>query len=83
MCRALPFLYSVSGCDKTSGVFVVSKASVLNMFMKNEHFRHLADIFTKQADEISLINGNQALVFGGEPLQGLDILRFQLQTQLA
>lgn len=48
--------------------------------MKNEQFRHLADIFTNHAVEISEINaGNQGhvLLFGGEPLQGLDIPRFQ------
>ena len=83
-CRLLPFVHAVTGCDTTSRLFGLGKAVALKKVATNEYFRSQGEIFMSNGrtkDDI-IKAGEEAIscLYGGVPLEGLQILRWRKFT---
>lgn len=82
-CRMLPVIHALTGCDTTSQLFGIGKGSALKKFKSDERLSALVDVFLAQSNKDDIICcGEQILVilYGGLPLEGLDLLRFRKFT---
>ena len=79
----LPFLHSLSGCDSTSRLFGIGKGIALKRLNK-EYLKAHGQLFmnTTSSKLDIIIAGEEALtcVYGGLPLEGLDIFRWRKST---
>lgn len=80
VCRNLLFLHAMTGCDTTSRLYGVGKATALKKFENVPCFREQANTFSCHSAVSDVVAaGEKALValFGGKPGVGLDSLRYQ------
>ena len=80
VCRNLLFLHAVTGCDTTSRLYGVGKATALKKFENVLHFKQQANVFSRHSTVSDVVSaGEKALVslFGGKPGVGLNALRYQ------
>ena len=80
VCRSLLFLHAVTGCDTTSRLYGVGKAKELKKFFDVPYFREQANVFSSHSALSDIVTaGEKALVslFGGQPSDGLDALRYK------
>ncbi|CAC5425518.1 unnamed protein product [Mytilus coruscus] len=82
-CNLLPFLHSLTGCDSTSRLFGIGKGLALKK-LNQEYLKMQGKVFMNNnsinADIIKA--GEEALtcLYGGLPLEGLNILRWRKFT---
>lgn len=83
LCKALPFIHAISGCDTTSRLFGVGKGQAIKKALTDDRFMEIALSFVSDVsrDEI-LKRGEEAviLLYNGVQLEGLDLLRFRKFT---
>ena len=83
LCKILPFVHAISGCDTTSRLFGVGKGQNVKKASNDIYFKECADKFmnTNSKEEACRI-GEEALVglYNGVPLEGLNLLRFRRFT---
>ena len=80
LCRSLLFLHAITGCDTTSRLYGVGKATVLKKFENALQFKEQANVFSCHSAVSDVVTaGEKALVslFGGKPGLGLNALRYQ------
>ena len=80
LCRSLLFLHAITGCDTTSRLYGVGKATALKKFENALHFKEQANVFSCHSAVSDVVTaGEKALVslFGGKPGLGLNALRYQ------
>ena len=80
VCTNLLFLHAITGCDTTSRLYGVGKATALKKFENVPYFREQANVFNCHSPISDILTaGEKALVsfFGGKPGVGLDLLRYQ------
>lgn len=80
VCRNLPFLHAMTGCDTTSRLYGVGKATALKKFVDVPYFREQANVFSSNSVVGDVVTaGEKALVslFGGKTANGLNALRYQ------
>ncbi|CAC5372602.1 unnamed protein product [Mytilus coruscus] len=83
VCNLLPFLHSLTGCDSTSRLFGIGKGLALKK-LNQEYLKMQGKVFMNnnsiKADIIKA--GEEALtcLYGGLPLEGLNILRWRKFT---
>ena len=75
------FLHVLLGCDTTSRIYGIGKATALKKAMTNKHFRKQAQVFesgTPTVEELVTV-GEQAIVcvYGGNIGENLDDLRYK------
>lgn len=80
--QVILFVHAILGCDTTSRLHGLGKASPLKMVMKNEQFLCLAHVFCDDAEtsqEAIVKAGEDALVYlyGGSEQDNLDSLRYR------
>ena len=78
--RNLLFLHAITGCDTTSRLYGVGKATALKKFENVLHFKEQANVFSCHSAVSDVVSaGEKALVslFGGKPGVGLNALRHQ------
>ena len=46
LCKVLPFVYAITGCDATSRLFGVGKGQALKKAAQNLHFKECANSFS-------------------------------------
>ena len=77
-CHLLPFVHALCGCDTTSRLFGVSKATALKKVVNDAYFRQQALVFCSEASRQDLEDaGKRAVVslYGGDQATDLDALR--------
>ena len=83
LCKALPFVHAITGCDTTSRLFGVGKGQALKKATQDLHFKECANSFSSVSsrEDIRML-GEEAIValYGGAPREGLDLLRFRKFT---
>ena len=80
VCRNLLFLHAITGCDTTSRLYGVGKATALKKSENVLHFKEQANVFSCHSTVSDVVTaGEKALVslFGGKPGIGLNALRYQ------
>ena len=80
VCRNLLFLHAITGCDTTSRLYGVGKATALKKFENVLHFKEQANIFSSHSAVSDVVTaGEKALVslLGGKPGVGLNALQYQ------
>ena len=80
VCTNLLFLHTITGCDTTSRLYGVGKATALKKFENVPYFREQASVFSCHLVISDILTtGEKALVslFGGKPGVGFDALRDQ------
>ena len=80
VCRNLLFLHAITGCDITSRLHRVGKATGLKKFDNILHFKEQANVSSCHSAVSDVVTaGDEALVslFGGKPGLGLNALRYQ------
>ena len=78
VCRNLLFLHAITGCDTTSRLYGVGKATALKKFENVLHFKEQANVYSCHSAVSDVVTaGEKALVslFGGKPVVGLNTLR--------
>ena len=79
----LPFLHSLTGCDSTSRLIGIGKGIALKRLIQ-EYLKAQGQLFMNTtSSKLDVIKaGEEALtcVYGGLPLEGLDILRWRKFT---
>ena len=77
LCKILPFVHAISGCDTTSRLFGVGKGKSIKKASNDIYFKECTDKFmnTNSKEEASRI-GKEALVglYNGVPLEGMNLL---------
>lgn len=83
LCKILPFVHAILGCDTTSRFFGVGKGQILKKAVNGTYFQDIANKFlnANSKEEASRI-GEEALVclYNGVPHEGLNLLRFRKFT---
>ena len=80
VCTNLLFLHAITGCDTTSRLYGVGKATALKKFENVPYLGEQANVFSCHSPVSDILTaGEKALVlfFGGKPGVGLDALRYQ------
>ena len=80
VCRNLLFLHAITGCDTTSRLYRVGKATALKKFENVLHLKEQANVFSCHSAVSDVVTaGEKALVslFRGKPGVGLNALRYQ------
>jgi hypothetical protein len=84
VCRVLPFVHAVTGCDSTSRIFGIGKSLALKKCINSEYFRAQGEVFNdKNSSRDAILKaGEEAIscLYGGLPLEGLQILRWRKFT---
>ncbi|VDI51986.1 Hypothetical predicted protein [Mytilus galloprovincialis] len=84
VCHQLPFVHSITGCDTTSRLHCIGKPAVFKKIKSDRHLQTQGEAFRMESmgkDDICkaceevLVN-----LYGGMPLEGLDILRWRKFT---
>lgn len=87
VCKLLPFIHAVTGCDTTSRLYSVGKAVALKKAKNDKHFTRQGEIFmnTASTKKDVIKAGEEAVVclYGGVPYEGTDILRWRKFTSKA
>lgn len=81
LCYYLPFLHALTGCDTTSRIFGISKASAIKTFKNNVSFRCNSSLFVHATDKTDIVKTGEAVIlalFGALPEEGLNSLRYRL-----
>ena len=79
VCRCLPFLHAITGCDTTSRMFGISKGAALKK-MNGDELKECAEVFNSNSSKDDIVKaGENAIVmlYGGVVIEGLDLLRFR------
>ena len=82
-CTVLPVIHALSGCDTTSQMFGISKAAVLKKFQSDDNLIGLAKNFLTDANQQEIVVCGEHIIvilYGGLPVEGLDLLRFRKFT---
>ncbi|CAC5370036.1 unnamed protein product [Mytilus coruscus] len=84
VCLRLPFVHAIIGCDTTSRLHGIGKSAVLKKIKSYHHLQTQGEVFLKESmgkDDVCKA-GEEALVnlYGGMPLEGLDLLRWRQFT---
>ena len=80
VCRNLLYHHAITGCDTTSRLYGVARATVLKKFENVLHFKEQAYVFSCHSAVSDVVTaGEKALVslFGGKPGVGLNAVRHQ------
>ena len=84
LCYQLPFIHALTGCDTTSRLFGIGKPFALKKIKSDEYLQEQAQIFmsANMTKDVIIKAGEEALVslYGGIPLEGLDLLRWRKFT---
>jgi hypothetical protein len=81
VCHRLPAIHALTGCDTTSKLFGIGKATALKKLKSTKHMQEslntFCDVFASK--ENVLKSGSEVLscLYGGVPFEGLDVLRFR------
>ena len=79
-CKLLPLSNALKGCDTTSRMFGISKSAVIKSLLKDDTLCLLSVAFLSANSKSAIIKAGEDLivhVFGGVPLECLDLLRFR------
>uniref|UniRef100_K1QFC5 Uncharacterized protein n=1 Tax=Magallana gigas TaxID=29159 RepID=K1QFC5_MAGGI len=80
-CRQLLFIHALTGCDTTSRLHGIGKPAALKKIMTDIYLKSQGAVFLQEnsSKEDIIKAGEEALVnlYGGVPLEGLDILRLE------
>ena len=80
VCNVLPFLHALTGCDTTSKIHGIGKASALKVVCTKQDFRDIAFKFinAKTKDDVKMW-GEQAIIYlyEGQTSESLNHLRFR------
>jgi 5'-3' exonuclease len=83
-CRQLLFIHAITGCDTTSRLHGIGKPAALKKIVNDIYLKSQGVVFLQEnASKEDIIKaGEEALVnlYGGAPLEGLDILRWRKFT---
>ena len=80
VCYDVLFLHAILGCDTTSRLYGICKATALKKYVNSLHFREQAKVFNLHSTVDDIVAaGENALVslYGGKPGEKLDSLRYQ------
>ena len=80
ICRMLPFLHSVTGCDTTSRMFGVGKGVALKKLINEGHLKQQALLFNNNLKQPEVIKSGEMAIsclYNGSTSEGLDSLRFR------
>ena len=80
ICSKLLFIHAITGCDTTSRLYGIGKASSLLKIYSSNELGKIADVFmTDQVNRDIIKAGENALVilYNGDPGQNLNALRFK------
>ena len=80
ICRLLPFIHVLTGCDTTSRIYGISKGSAIKKAKTDSQFGAQADVFLKESSKDDIVAAGECVLvglYGGVPLEGLDLLRFR------
>ena len=80
ICRLLPFIHALTGCDTTSRIYGISKGSAIKKAKTDPQFGAQADVFLKESSKDDIVAAGECVLvglYGGVPLEGLDLLRFR------
>jgi len=80
VCECLLFLHAFTGCDTTSRVYGIGKATALKLLRHNIEFQDVCKCFITSASKEEVIqHGERAMIMliGGGSTGNLDTLRFQ------
>lgn len=81
VCKVLPALHALTGCDTTSRVFGIGKGMALKKLISSEALYSYLKAFIIKANtkEIVQTAGENALVYlyGGAEIEGLNLVRFR------
>ena len=80
LCRALPVIHAITGCDTTSQLYGIGKGASLKKFCANDNLVQLADVFLAKSMKEAIETAGEnilVLLYGGLPVEGLNILRFR------
>lgn len=80
VCKVLPVIHAVSGCDTTSKLHGVGKGATMKKFIESQVLKDLGGVFLKESVKEDIINAGEQIIsflYGGVPLEGLDVLRYK------
>ncbi|VDI53443.1 Hypothetical predicted protein [Mytilus galloprovincialis] len=80
MCKVLPIVHAISGCDTTSKLYGVGKVATLKKFIDSPTLKELGEVFLKESLVEDVKNAGEKVItflYGGVPHEGLDILRYK------
>ncbi|CAG2217816.1 unnamed protein product [Mytilus edulis] len=80
MCKVLPIIHAISGCDTTSKLYGVGKVATLKKFIDSPTLKELGEVFLKESLVEDVKNAGEKVItflYGGVPHEGLDILRYK------
>ena len=81
VCRHILFVHAFLGCDTTSRVFGIGKATGLKLIQDTEAFREQAEVFrSKRATKDDIITAGEkamAIVYKWNPSDSLDDVRYR------
>ena len=83
LCKILPFVHAISGCDTTSRLFGVGKGQSVKKASNDIYFKERADKFMNiHSKEEACSIGEEALVglYNGVLLEGQNLLHFRKFT---
>ncbi|KAK3103736.1 hypothetical protein FSP39_021463 [Pinctada imbricata] len=81
MCRVLPVMHAITGCDTTSRPFGVGKGKAFKEFRSKPELRQLACVFLERSSKEDIVKSGEEIIcqlFKGMPCEGLNFLRFRL-----
>ena len=79
ICRLLPALHAMTGCDTTSRLFGIGKGAALKTLISSNNFKKHASIFLTTCDVDHIVKAGEEMLlilYGGISNENLDILRY-------
>ena len=83
LCKYLPLLHALTGCDTTSRIFGIGKPAALKLFQKRPSFRKLCEDFLASTSLSCVRRYGQSLIsalYEGSDSETLDELRYKRFT---
>ena len=81
VCKLLPFVHALSGCDTSARFYGIGKSVALKKCMTSKHFREQGEMFlSSNVEQEAIINaGEEAIssLYNGLPFEGLKVLRWR------
>jgi hypothetical protein len=77
ICKLLPVIHAVSGCDTTSKLYGIGKGATLKKFLERPVMRELGEVFLANTSVQEITDAGEKMVtclYGGCGLEGIDIL---------
>lgn len=80
ICRILPVIHAISGCDTTSRLFGIGKGQVYKRFQTALSIQRFSEVFLHESSkEVIASNGEKILIclYGGKPTDTINHLRYR------